>query len=61
MNQANKTKIKVTFDKCSMLQQTKSRQNHTSNTKVYVNEFVANVLHDNMGMIIFDLRGCGGC
>ena len=23
-------------------------------------EFVANVLHDNMGMIIFDLRACGG-
>ena len=24
-------------------------------------EFVANVLRDNMGMIIFDLQGCGGC
>ena len=26
--------------------------NHTSHTKVYFNEFVANILHDNMGMII---------
>ena len=33
---------------------------HTSHTKVDFNEFVANVLCgiDNMGMIIFDLRGC---
>ena len=29
--------------------------------KFDLNEFVANVLRDNMGMIIFDLRGCGGC
>ena len=28
---------------------------------VYFNESVANVLRDNMGMIIFDLGGCGGC
>ena len=28
--------------------------------KVYFNEFVASALHDNMGMIIFVLRGCGG-
>ena len=28
---------------------------HTSHTKVYFNEFVANALRDNMGMIIFDL------
>ena len=38
-----------------------SHPNHTSYRKFYFNEFVANVLHDNMGMIIFDLRGCGGC
>ena len=25
------------------------------------NEFVANVLCDEMGMIIFDLQGCRGC
>ena len=35
--------------------------NHTSYRKIYFNEFVANVLCDNMGIIIFDLRGCGGC
>ena len=29
--------------------------NHTSYRKFHFNEFVANVLHDNMGMIIFDL------
>ena len=38
-----------------------SRPNHTSYRKIYFIEFVANVLRDNMGMIIFDLRGCGGC
>ena len=25
------------------------------------NEFVASVLRDNLSMISFDLRGCGGC
>ena len=44
-----------------MLQQTQSRPNHTSKTKVYFNEFVANVLHDNMGMVIFVLRPHEGC
>ena len=29
--------------------------------KFYFNEFVANVLHDNIGILIFDLRGHGGC
>ena len=29
--------------------------------KVYFNEFVQNSLGGNMGMIIFDLRGYGGC
>ena len=38
-----------------------SHPNHTSYIKFYFYEFVANVLHDNMGMIIFDLRSCGGC
>ena len=33
---------------------------HTSYRKFYFNEFVAKVLRDNMGMIIFDLQGCGG-
>ena len=45
------------------LLQTISLSIHTSQTKVDFNEFVANVLRgiDNMGMIIFDLPGCGGC
>ena len=33
----------------------------TSHTKVYFNEFIANVLRDNIGIVIFDLRGHGGC
>ena len=39
-----------------MLEQTIWLWNHTSHTKVYFNEFVPNVLRDNMGMIIFDLQ-----
>ena len=35
-----------------------SRPNHTSHRKIYFNEFV---LCDNIGMIIFDLQGCGDC
>ena len=31
-----------------------------SHTKVYFNEFVSSALRDNIGMIIFDLGGCGG-
>ena len=27
----------------------------------FFDKFVANVLHDNMDIIIFDLRGCEGC
>ena len=38
-----------------------SHPNHTSYRKSYFNEFVANVLPDNMCMIIFEFRGCGGC
>ena len=34
---------------------------HHKVTKVYFNDFVANVLSDNMGMLIFYLLGCGGC
>ena len=29
--------------------------------KKYFNEFVANVLRDDIGIGIFDLRGHGGC
>ena len=36
--------------------------NHTSHTKLNFNGFVANVqLRDNIGIIIFDLWGHGGC
>ena len=42
------------------LKQAASRPNHTSYKKFYLYEFVANVLHDNVGMTIFDHWGCGG-
>ena len=29
--------------------------------KFYFNEFAANVLQDLIGIVIFDLRGHGGC
>ena len=32
-----------------MLEQTQSQPNHTSKTKVYLNELVANALRDNIG------------
>ena len=38
-----------------------SRPNHTSYRKFYFNEFVENVLHDNMGTTTFVLQDCGGC
>ena len=44
-----------------ILELTSSPPNHTSYTKVQFNKFVANVLHDNIGIVIFDLRGHGGC
>ena len=44
-----------------MLEQTIWGLNHASHTKVYFNEFVANVLRDDIGIVIFDLRGHGGC
>ena len=43
-----------------MLQQTIWPRNHTSHTKDYCNEFVANVLCDNISIVKFDLRGYGG-
>jgi hypothetical protein len=33
----------------------------TSHTKVYFKEFVANVLRYDIGIVIFYLRGLGGC
>ena len=41
--------ISSIFDKCLILQQRQSRPNHTSNIKVYFNEFVANALRDTIG------------
>ena len=35
-------------------------KNHTSHKKFYFNEFVANVMPDVIGIVIFDLRGHGG-
>ena len=32
-----------------------SQPNHTSHTKVYYNEFVANALRDKIGIVNFDL------
>ena len=43
------------------LEQTIWLWNHTSHTKFYFNEFVANALCDNIGMMIFDLQGYRGC
>ena len=52
--------ILLIIKECSMLEQTIWPSNHTSNTKVYINEFVANVLHGNIGIVNFDLWGHGG-
>ena len=41
-----------------MVDQTQSQPNHTSYRKLYYNNIVANVLRVNMGMIIFEFRGC---
>ena len=38
-----------------------SLTNRTFYRKFNFNELVANLLHDNTSMIIFDLQGCGGC
>ena len=41
--------ISSIFDKCSILQQTQSRQNHTTYRIFHFNEFFANALCDNIG------------
>ena len=56
-----RTDILLIIEGCSILKQTIWPWNHTSHTKVYFNEFVANALRDNIGIVIFDLRGHGGC
>ena len=53
--------ILLIIQRSSMLEQTIWGLNHASHTKVYFNEFVANVLRDDIGIVIFDLRGHGGC
>ena len=53
--------ILLIIEGCSMLLWTIWPRNHTSHTKVYFNEFVANVLRDDIGIVIFDLKGHGGC
>ena len=45
----------------SILIQTTSRPNNISHRKVDFNQFVQNYLCCDMGMIIFDLHGYGGC
>ena len=47
--------ILLIIEGCSMVKQTIWPSNHTSHTKLYFNEFVANVLRDNIGIVIFDL------
>ena len=44
-----------------MVQQFIRPRNHTSHKNFYFNEFVANVLRDVIGIVIFGLRGHGGC
>ena len=44
---------------CSILKQTIWPRNHTSHRKIYFYEFVANVLCDDIGILIFEIhRGC---
>ena len=38
-----------------------AKEAYTSNKKFHFNEFVANVLRDVIGIVIFDLRDHGGC
>ena len=53
--------ILLIIQRCSMLKQTIWHSNHTSHKKKWFYEFVANVLRDNIGILIFDLRAHGGC
>ena len=53
--------INKIIEGCSMLNQTIWPSNHTSHTKLYLNQFVASVLRDNIGIVIFDLWGHEGC
>ena len=53
--------ISLIIQGCSMVRQSIWPRNHTSNKKFYFNEFVANVLRDVIGIVVFGLRGHGGC
>ena len=53
--------ILLIIEGCSMLKQTIWPLNLTSRTKLSFNKFVANVLRDNIGIVIFDFWGHGGC
>ena len=53
--------ISLIIQRCSTVQRTIWPPNHRSHTKVYFNEVVANALGDDIGIVIFDLRGHGGC
>ena len=49
------------FPGSRILEQKASQPNHTSHRKVQFYEFVQIVLCCDMGTIIFDLHGYGGC
>ena len=50
-----KKNISLIIQRCSIVKQTIWQSNRASHTKLYFNEFVANVLRDNIGTVIFDL------
>jgi hypothetical protein len=47
--------ISLIIQGCSMVLYSIWPRNHTSHKKFYFNEFVANVLRDVIGIVIFDL------
>ena len=51
--------ISLIIQGCSMVLYSIWPRNHTAHKKFYFNEFVANVLRDVIGIVIFDLHG--GC
>ena len=53
--------ISLIIQGCSTVYYSIWPRNHTSHKKFYFNEFVANVMRDVIGIVIFDLRGRGGC
>ena len=52
--------ISLIIQGCSMVYYSIWPRNHTSHQKFYFNEFVANVMRDVIGIVIFDLKGHGG-